>query len=91
MNHKKDFDTYLTFLFQDLQPTDFKAQDVPAPKSLAWVLSGSVMPDSLLPYGLQPIRLLCPRDSPGKNTGVGCHFLLPGIFPTQGSDRKSVV
>ena len=80
MNHKKDFDTYLTFLFQDPQPTDFKAQDVPAPKSLAWVLSGSVMPDSLLPYGLQPIRLLCPRDSPGKNTGVCCHALLQGVF-----------
>ena len=27
---------------------------------------------------------LCPWDSSGKNTGVGCHFLLPGIFPTQG-------
>ena len=27
--------------------------------------------------------LLCPWDSPGKNTGVGCHFLLQGIFPTQ--------
>ena len=26
--------------------------------------------------GQQPTRLLCPRDSPGKNTGVGCHFLL---------------
>ena len=25
-----------------------------------------------------------PRDSPGKNTGVGCHALLQGIFPTQG-------
>ena len=24
--------------------------------------------------------------SPGKNTGVGCHFLLQGIFPTQGSN-----
>ena len=32
------------------------------------------------PYGLQPARLLCPRDSPGKNTGVGCHALLQGIF-----------
>ena len=31
-------------------------------------------------------RLLCPRDSPGTNTGVGCHFLLRGIFPTQGSN-----
>ena len=31
-------------------------------------------------------RLLCPWDSPGKNTGVGCHFLLQGIFPTQESN-----
>ena len=30
-------------------------------------------------------RLLCPWDSPGKNTRVGCHALLQGIFPTQGS------
>ena len=29
-------------------------------------------------------RPLCPRESPGKNTGVGCHALLQGIFPTQG-------
>ena len=36
------------------------------------------------PRGLQPARLLCPWDSPGKNSGVGCHFLLQGIFPTQG-------
>ena len=27
-------------------------------------------------YGLQPARLLCPWDFPGKDTGVGCHFLL---------------
>ena len=33
------------------------------------------------PQGLWPTRLLCPWDSPGKNTGVGCHFLLQGIFP----------
>ena len=31
-------------------------------------------------------RLLCPWDSPGRNTGVGCHFLLQGIFLTQGSN-----
>ena len=31
-------------------------------------------------------RLLCPRNSPGKNTGVGSHSLLQGIFPTQGSN-----
>ena len=35
--------------------------------------------------GLQPVMLLCPQDSPGKNTGMGCHALLQGIFPTQGS------
>ena len=34
------------------------------------------MSDSVRPYGQQPTRLLCPRDSPGRNTGVGCHFLL---------------
>ena len=33
-----------------------------------------------------PARFLCPWDSPGKNTGVGCYFLLQGIFPTQGSN-----
>ena len=37
-------------------------------------------------HGLWPARLLCPWDSPGKNTGVGCHFLLQGIFLTQGSN-----
>ena len=31
-----------------------------------------------------PPKLPCPRDSPDKNTGVGCHFLLQGIFLTQG-------
>ena len=31
-------------------------------------------------------RLLCPWNSPGKNTGVGCHDLLQGIFPTHGSN-----
>ena len=35
-------------------------------------------------HGLQPARLLCPWDFPGKSTGVGCHFLLQGIFLTQG-------
>ena len=38
----------------------------------------------LRPQGLWPARLLCPWHSPGKNTGVGSHFLLQGIFPTQG-------
>ena len=37
------------------------------------------------PWTVAP-RLLCPWGSPGKNTGVGCHFLLQGILPTQGSN-----
>ena len=36
----------------------------------------SVVSDSLRPHELQPARLLCPWDSPGKNTGVSCHALL---------------
>ena len=36
----------------------------------------SVVSDSVRPHGLQPTRLFRPWDSPGKNTGVGCHFLL---------------
>ena len=35
---------------------------------------------------MQPARFLCPWNSPGKNTGVGCHSLLQGIFSTQGSN-----
>ena len=38
--------------------------------------SRSVMSDSLWPPGLQPTRLLCPWDFPGKSTRVGCHCLL---------------
>ena len=45
-----------------------------------------VVSDSLQRQGLQPARPLCPWDCPGKKTGVGCHFLLQGIFPTQGSN-----
>ena len=48
------------------------------------VLSHSVVSDSLWPHGLQPARLLSSWGFPGKNTGVGCHALLQGIFTTQG-------
>ena len=44
----------------------------------------SAMSNSLQVYGLQPARLFCPQDFPGKNTGVGCHLLFQGIFLTQG-------
>ena len=48
--------------------------------------SCSVMSDSLQYHGQQPASLFCPWKSPGKNTGVGCHSLLQGIFLTQGSN-----
>ena len=41
------------------------------------------MSDSLRYHELLPAGLLCPWDSPGKNTGVGCYALLQGIFLTQ--------
>ena len=40
-------------------------------------LVASVVSDSLQPHGPWPARFLCPWDSPGKNIGVGCRFLLP--------------
>ena len=52
----------------------------------AWVCVHSVMSDSLQSHGPYPTRLLCPWDFLGKNTGAGCHFLLQGIFPSQGSN-----
>ena len=48
-------------------------------------VSHSVVSDSLWPTN-QLTRLLCPWDSPGKNTGVGCHSLLQRVFLTQGSN-----
>ena len=39
---------------------------------------------ALQPHELLPTRFLCPWNSPDKNTRVGCHALLQGIFPTQG-------
>ena len=47
--------------------------------------ANSIMSGSLGRHGLFPSRLLCPCNFPGS-TGVGCHFLLQGIFPTQGSN-----
>ena len=46
-------------------------------------VSRSVVSDSLQPHGLQPAKLLCPWNSPGKTTEVGSHSLLHGILPTQ--------
>ena len=48
----------------------------PVHESEKWKWSCSVISDSQQPRGLQPTRLLCPWDFPGKSTGVGCHHLL---------------
>ena len=53
------------------------------------VLNRSVMCNSLRPHGLQYARLLCPWNSPGKITGMGCHFFHQWMFSTQGSNSRS--
>ena len=52
------------------------------------VLSRAVVSDSVRPRVLQPARLFCPWESPGKTTGVRCHALLQGIFLPQGSNPR---
>ena len=51
----------------------------------------SVVSNFLQPHELEPARLLCPWDSPGKNTGVGCLFLPPGDPPNPGIEPVSLV
>ena len=51
----------------------------------ARVLNHLVVSDSLRPY-VYPARLLHPWDFPGQTTGEGCHFVLQGMFLTQGSN-----
>ena len=53
------------------------------------MLSHSVTPDSLRPHGLQPTRLLCPWDSPGKNTEVGLPCPPPRGLPDPGIKLRS--
>ena len=74
------------FSREDMKMTNKHMKRCPTSLALCAVLSCSVVSSSLRPHGLQPCRLLCPWDSPGKNTGVGCHALLQKIFPTQGSN-----
>ena len=66
--------------------------EIPLPTTLvAFVLkciAHSVVSDPLGPRGLYSSRLLCPWHFPGKNTAVGHHFLLQGIFSTQGSNQS---
>ena len=61
-----------------LQTRTLEWLPIPSPmhESEKWKWSRSVVSDSLWPHGLQPTRLLCPWDFPGKSTGVGCHCIL---------------
>ena len=43
------------------------------------------------PYGLQPLRLLCLWDSPGKNIGVGCHTFLQEDLPNPGIEPVTLI
>ena len=58
--------------------------------SLTWTccLVAKWCPTLSQPHGLESTRLLCPCDFPGKKTGVGCHFLLQGIFLSKGSNQR---
>ena len=69
------------FMRQRLIHTTSVTNTVPFQANLACVIS--VVSDSLRPYGLKPTRVLCPWDSPGKNTGVGCLCLPLGTFPPE--------
>ena len=51
----------------------------------------SVVSNSVRPHRRQPTRLPHPQDSPGKNTGVGCHFLLQCMKVKSESEVASVV
>ena len=62
-----------------------------ASQNLLVLFVGMLSCPTLWPHRLQPARLLCPWDFPGKSTGVGRHFLLEGIFPNQGLKIISIV
>ena len=64
-------------LFAFLSPLLFSLKCTRKFPEVVCVLVAQLCPTLLQPHGLQPARLLCPWDSPGKNTGVGCHSLLP--------------
>ena len=85
------FATPWTVAYQLPPPMGFSRQEYwsglpfPSPKNVSAAAAKSLQScPTLRPHRRQPTGLPCPWDSPGKNTGVGCHFLLWGIFPTQG-------
>ena len=78
-------------MWGDMHGTDWHARGPSSGSDVFWVTGVCVcsvtqLCSTLQSYEPLSTRLLCPWDSPGKNTGVGCHFLLQGIFLTQGSN-----
>ena len=59
-----------------LSNSSAKVSNIQSEQPWQTVLSVTQCPDSVWPHGLQPGKPLCPRDSPGKDTRVDCHFLL---------------
>ena len=80
----------INYLFFLARP--FQSYPVIYPNKLSNAIKGcccccqvaSVVSDSVRPHRRQPTRLPRPWDSPGKNTGVGCHFLLPASRTAHG-------
>ena len=74
----------MMMVISDLEPTDFFQRELSnSQANFFFLINNAPAAAKLLelcltvrPHGWPPTRLLCPRDFPGKNTGVGCHFLL---------------
>ena len=73
------------------------AYQAPRPWNLPRILESesehvghSVLSDSFRPHGLEPNKLLCPWNSPGKNTRVSCHFPSPEDLPDSGIEPESL-
>ena len=86
LSHVRLLATQWTSAYQAPRSMGFARQEywsglpLSSPKKVCYaMLSLSVVSDSVQPHRRQPTRLCCPWDSPGKHTGVGCHFLLQCI------------
>ena len=73
-----------SFIIKTLSNMDIEGTYLNIIKAMYACLVSLVMSDTVQLHALEPPRLLCPWDSPGKNTGVGCCALLQGTFPIQG-------
>ena len=85
VSQKEENQIIASFLLRD-QKADSDHQDFMQYVYCMCACSVAQWCPTLQPYGLQSARLLCPWNVPGKNTGMGCHFLLQGIFGTQRSN-----